>query len=91
MEQREKLLEERERLKTECTKRLKIWMDAFNKRRDLLPKFHDAPGGVKMATFTPTQEYLSEYDDAEKEKREAFAKYREVWGKILEINTKLRP
>ena len=91
MEQREKLLEERERLKTEHTKRLKIWMDAFNKRNDLLPKFHDAPGGVEMATFTLTPEYLSEYDNAEKEEREASAKLRETLEKIWEINTKLQP
>ena len=90
MEEKKKLVEEREQLKTECTKRLIIWMDAFNKRNDLLPKFHDEPGGVKMATFTFTQEYLSKYDDAEKEEREASAKYRETLGKILEINTKLQ-
>ena len=90
MEQRKKLLEERERLKTECTKRLKIWMDAFKKQADLLPKFRDAPGGVQMATLTLTLEYLSEYEDAEKEERKAFTKYREVLDKILEINTKLQ-
>ncbi|MBI4180501.1 MAG: hypothetical protein HY528_01055 [Chloroflexi bacterium] len=89
MEQRGRLLEEREQLKTECTKRLKIWMDAFNKRNDLFPKFHDSPDGVKMATLTFTQEYLSKYDDAEKKEMEASAKYRETFGKILEINTKL--
>jgi len=66
-------------------------MNAFNKRNDLLPKFHDAPGGVRKATSTLTPEYLSEYDNAEKEEREASAKLRETWGKIVEINTKLQP
>ena len=90
MGQREKLLEEREQLKTEHTKRLNIWMDAFNKRNDFLPKFHDAPGGVEMAELTLTPEYLSEYDKAEEEEREASAKLRETREKILEINTKLQ-
>ena len=66
-------MEQREKLKTEYNKRHKIWMDAFNKRNDLLPKFHDALG-VKMATLILTTEYLSEYDNAEKEEREASAK-----------------
>lgn len=91
MGQREKLLEEREQLKTEYTKRLKIWMDAFNKRNDLLPKLHDASGNVKMAKLILTPEYLSEYDNAEKEEREASAKLRATWEKIPEINTKLQP
>ena len=91
MEQREKLLEEREQLKTEYNKRYKIWMDAFNKRNDLLPKFHGAPGGVEMATSILTTEYLSEYDNAEKEEREASAKLRETLEKIWEINAKLQP
>ena len=80
MEQREKLLEEREQLKTEYNKRHKIWMDAFNKRNGLLPKFHDAPDGVEMATLILTTEYLSEYDNAEQEEREASAKLRENLG-----------
>jgi len=68
MEQRKKLLEEREQLKKEYTKRLKIQVDAFNKRNDLLPKFRDTPDGV-MATFTLTTEFLAEYDKADKEDR----------------------
>ncbi|HEY55030.1 MAG TPA: hypothetical protein G4N91_01950 [Dehalococcoidia bacterium] len=90
MEQREKLLEEREKLKTEYTKRHKTWMDAFNKRNDLLPKFHDAPFGVKMAELTPTTESLVEYDKADKEEREASAKARETLARILEINAILK-
>ena len=50
-------------------------MGAFNKRNDLLPKFPDALGGVEMATLILTTEYLSEYNDAEKEEREASAKF----------------
>lgn len=38
MERREKLLEEREQLKTEYNKRHKIWMDAFNKKKRLTTK-----------------------------------------------------
>ena len=91
MEERKKLLEEREQLKTEYNKRLKIWMDAFNKRNDLLPKFHDAPGGVEMATLILTTEYLAKYDHAEKEEREASAKLRETLEKIWGINAKLQP
>jgi hypothetical protein len=90
MEQREKLLEEREQLKKEYDKRHKIWMEAFNKKNDLLPKFHDAPFGVKMAELTPTTESLVEYDKAEKEEREASAKAREILGRILEINAILQ-
>ncbi len=90
MEQRKKLLEERERLKKEYTERLKIQVGAFNKRNDLLPKFHDTPDGV-MATFTLTTEFLAEYDKADKEEREASAKLRETLEKIWEINTKLHP
>ena len=88
MEQRKKLLEEREQLKREYTKRLKIQMDAFNKRNDLLPEFHDTPDGV-MATFVFTTEYLAEYDKADKEEREASLQLRETLEKIWEINTKL--
>ena len=91
MEQRERLLEEREQLKTEYNKRHKIWMDAFNKKNDLLPKFHDAPGGGQMATLILTKEYLSEYDNADKEEREASAKLRETLEKIWGINAKLQP
>ena len=90
MEQREKLLEEREQLKTEHAKRLKIWMDAFEKRNDLLHKFHNAPGGVEIAELTLTPEYISEYNKAEEEEREASAKLKETRDKILEINTKLQ-
>ena len=90
MEQREKLLEEREHLKREYTKRLEIWMDAFHKRDELLPKSHDPPGGVEMATFTLTRENLAEYDNAEKEEREASAKLREALERMWEINTRLQ-
>ena len=86
MEQREKLLEERGQLKKEYDKRHKRWMEAFNKKNDLLPKFHDAPFGVKMAELTLTTEALVEYDKAEKEEREASAKAREILARILEIN-----
>ena len=89
MAQRNKLLEERERLKKEYTKRLKIQMDAFKKRDDLLPKFHDTPDGV-MAEFVLTTEYLAEYDKADKEEREASARLRETLEKLWEINTKLQ-
>jgi hypothetical protein len=89
MEQREKLLEEREKLKTEYTKRHKVWMDAFNKRNDLLPKFHDAPFGTQMAELTVTIESLAEYEKADKEEREASAKAREILARILEINAVL--
>jgi len=89
MEQRKKLLEEREQLKKEYTKRLKIQVDAFNKRNDLLPKFRDTPNGV-MATFTLTTELLAEYDKADKEEREASTKLRETLEKIWKINTKLQ-
>lgn len=82
MEQREKLLEEREQFKTEYNKQHKIWMSAFNKKNDLLPKFHDVPGGGQMAEFILTTEYLSEYDNAEKEEREASAKLRQTLEKI---------
>ena len=58
MEQRKKLLEEREQLKKEYTKQLKMQIDAFNKRNDLLPKFRDTPDGV-MATLTLTTEFLA--------------------------------
>jgi hypothetical protein len=90
MGQREKLLQEREYLKREYTKRLKIQMDAFNKRNDLLPRFHEEPDGVQMAEFILTTEYLSEYDKAEKEERKASAKLRETLEKIWEINRKLQ-
>lgn len=86
MEQREKLLEKRKKLKTEYTKRQKVWMAAFNKRNDLLPKFHDAPFGVQMAELTLTTEHLAEYDKADKEEREASEKAREILAIILEIN-----
>ena len=66
-------------------------MDAFKKRNDLLPEFHDEPGGVQMATFVLTPEKISECDSAEKEERKAFTKYKDTLGKILEVNTKLRP
>ncbi len=89
MEQRKKLLEEREQLQKEYTKRLKIQMDAFNKRNDLLPKFRDTPDGV-MATLTLETEFLAEYDRADREEREASAKLRETLEKIWEINTKLQ-
>ena len=90
MEQRKKLLEEQEQLKKEYTKRLKTQVDAFNKRNDLLPKFHDTPDGV-MATFTLTTEFFfAEYDKADKEEREASAKLRETLEKIWEINTKFQ-
>ena len=89
MEQRKKLLTEREQLKKEYTKRLKIQVDAFNKRNDLLPKFRDTPDGV-MATFTLTTEFLAEYDKADKEEREASAKLRETLEKIWKLNTKLQ-
>jgi hypothetical protein len=90
MEQRVKLLEEREQLNKEYTKLLKIQMDAFNKRNNLLPKFHVEPDGTEMATFIPTLESLSEYDKAEKEEREASAKLRELLQKIWAINAKLQ-
>lgn len=90
MEQREKLLEEREQLKTEYNKRHKIWMDAFNKHNALLPNFQDSSLGMEMAKITLTTEYLSEYDNAEKEEREASAKLRETLEKIWEINAKLQ-
>jgi hypothetical protein len=90
MERREKLLEEREQLKTEYTKRHKTWMDAFNKKNDLLPKFHDAPGGGQMATLIVTEESLSEYDNADREEKEASARLREILKKIWEINAKLQ-
>ena len=90
MEQRNKLLEEeRELLKREYTKWLKIQVDAFNKRNDLLPKFRDTPDGV-MAEFVLTTGYLAEYDKADKEEREASARLRETLEKILEINAKLQ-
>ncbi|MDO8687224.1 MAG: hypothetical protein Q7K41_01410 [Dehalococcoidales bacterium] len=88
MEQRKKLLEEREQLKKEHAKRTKIWMDAFNKRDDLLPKLRDTPGGV-IATLVLTTRY-AEYDKAAEEEREAFTKLRETEEKIGEINTKLQ-
>jgi len=91
MEHKEQLLEERERLKTEYNKQHKIWMDAFNKQNDLLPKFHEEPDGVQMAEFTVTLEYLSEYDNADREEREASAKLREILQEIWEINAKLQP
>ena len=90
MEQREKLLKERETLKTEYTKRHIIWMDAFTKRNALLPKFHEEPNGVRMAELIITPESLSEYDKATKEEREASVKVREILAKILEINAKLQ-
>ena len=90
MERRERLLEEREQLKTEYNKRHQVWMAAFNKRNDLLPKFHDAPFGVQMAELIPTPESLAEYDKAENEEREASAKLRETLEKIGEVNTKLQ-
>jgi hypothetical protein len=90
MERRKKLLEEREQLKAEYNKRHKIWMVAFNKKNALLPEFHDAPGGGQMATLIVTEEYLSEYDNADKEEREASAKLRETLEKIWEINAKLQ-
>ena len=90
MEQRENLLEERERLKTEYTKLHNIWMDAFNKRNALLPKFHEEPDGAQMAEFIFTIESLYEYENALKAESEAFAKRRETWEKILEINAKLQ-
>ena len=89
MEQRKKLLEEREQLKKEYTKQLKIQMDAFDKRNSLLPKFRHTPNGV-MATLTLTTEFLAEYDKVDKEEREASAKLRETLEKIWEINTKLQ-
>jgi hypothetical protein len=89
VEHRKKLLEERERLSKEYTERLKIQVDSFNKRNDLLPKFHNTPDGV-WANYTPTMESLAEYDKADKEEREAAAKLRETLEKILEINTKLQ-
>jgi hypothetical protein len=89
MERKEKLLEERELFNTEYTKLLKIQTDAFNKRNNLLPKFHAEPDGVEMATFIPTLESLSEYDKAEKEEREASAKLRELLQKIWAINAQL--
>ena len=91
MEQRKKLLEQRELLKAEYDRRHKIWMDAFNKRNDLLPKFHTESEGTKMASLTLTTEYLSEYDSAEKKEIEASARVRETLAKILEINAKLQP
>ena len=90
MKWRENLLKERERIKTEYNKRHKIWMDAFNRKNDLLPEFHNTPDGV-MATFALTMEYLAECDKADKEEREASLKLRETLKKIWEINTKLQP
>ena len=65
-------------------------MDAFNKKNDLLPRFHDAPGGGQMATLIVTEESLSEYDNADKEEREASARAREILVRILEINAILQ-
>jgi seryl-tRNA synthetase len=89
MEQREKLLEEREQLKEEFKRWHKKYVAASNKQNGLLPKFPNTPGGVKIPTLMNT-EYLSEYKNVEKEKMEADAKRREAWEKILEINAKLQ-
>ena len=89
MEQRKKPLEEREQLKRECTERLRIHMNALNRLNGLLPKFQDAPDGAEMATFTLTTEYISEYENADNEEREASAKYREALEKLFEMNAKV--
>jgi len=89
MEQRKKLLAEREQIKREFTKQLKIQVDAFNTRNELLSKFCDTPDGV-MVTFTLTTELLAEYDKSDRQEREASTKLREILEKIWEINTKLQ-
>jgi hypothetical protein len=43
-----------------------------------------------MATFIVTEESLSEYDNADKEEKEASARLREILEKIWEINAKLQ-
>ena len=89
MEQRNRLLAEREQLKEEYNKWLKIQMDAYKKQNELLPVFDDAPEGM-MAKLDSSAESFAEYEKAYKEEREASERVKETLAKISEINAELQ-
>jgi hypothetical protein len=86
MDQREKLLAEREQLKQEYTKWLKLQLEAFRKQERILPE--DTPDGITVS-LEGSPEFATEFDRICREGREAAARVKETQAKIGEINAKL--
>jgi hypothetical protein len=85
-EQKDELLAEREQLKQEYNKWLKLQLDAFRKQEEMIPE--DKPEGM-MISLDSSPEFTAEFDRVCREGREAAARVRETLEKIGEINAQL--
>lgn len=89
MEPRDELLEEREQLKQEYNKWLKVQIEAYQRQNDLLPHKNDTSDGTMTSLRSPAG-LATEYEKTYQAEHEAAEKAEEILAKISEINVRLQ-
>jgi len=84
---KKRLLQEKKNLEKEYPINLNAHVTAFNKLRDLSPKFH-VVSGVQIAQINIDD--MDEYCKAEKAQHDSFTKYMSTLKRLTKINTLLR-